>query len=294
VKTAIATEYPNTDLAFTNSALYSSHGPYGTVSEIEVDNSPPVVGTAVLGAEPWEVVMNPDGGDVFVENALTSSPDYVVATATHLVAMTINASSYPALRLSLENGAFDAENGYYYLPDFASGDVLVLNGTTGSTVASVAVAYPPEALAFDSRNSLIYVFFENQEYQVINGTNNEPGGTYAAFLVPGNGVNGAVFDSQNGCIYANGPDSVAVINGSTNEIAGIIHSGYAYLAYNPVNDLIYGTSISGTVDVINPSTNHVLETLEVGSNPHGIAVDFTTGYVYVANTASGTLSILAP
>jgi len=294
VKTTIVTGSPNTDLAFSNSVLYSSHGLNSTVSEIEVDNIPPVVGTTVLGAQPWKVVMNPDGGNVFVENVIRSSLDYVVATATHLIATTINASSYPALRLSFENGAYDAENGYYYLPGTTSDDVLVLNGTTGSTVTSVAVAYSPEALAFDSRNNLIYVFFENQEYQVINGTNNEPGGTYAVFTVPGNGFNGAVFDSQNGCIYAYGPDSVAVINGSTNGIAAIIPSGYSYLAYNPVNGLIYGTDISGTVDIINPSTNHVLSSLEVGSNPYGLAVDFMTGYVYVANTDSGTLSIIAP
>ena len=47
------------------------------------------------------------------------------------------------------------------------------------------------------------------------------------------------------------------------------------------------------MSVIDPTTNTVTATITVGHDPNGVAVDPGTGDVYVANTGSGTVSVLS-
>ena len=46
-------------------------------------------------------------------------------------------------------------------------------------------------------------------------------------------------------------------------------------------------STPGTVSVISEATDTVTDTITVGSNPLGVAVDPNTGTVYVANSNGG-------
>jgi YVTN family beta-propeller protein len=57
---------------------------------------------------------------------------------------------------------------------------------------------------------------------------------------------------------------------------------YAYVAN-------YG---SGTVSVINTSTNTVVNTVPVGNDPEGVAITPTGTLVYVTNYSSGTVSVI--
>nr|WP_253861745.1 hypothetical protein [Mycobacterium asiaticum] len=45
--------------------------------------------------------------------------------------------------------------------------------------------------------------------------------------------------------------------------------------------------------MINSATNTVTATITVGSIPNGIAVDPTTGAIYVANYGSDTVSVIS-
>jgi YVTN family beta-propeller protein len=49
---------------------------------------------------------------------------------------------------------------------------------------------------------------------------------------------------------------------------------------------------TGTVSVINGTTNTIVATIPVGKNPQAIAYNPANGLVYVANTLSDTLSII--
>ncbi len=64
-------------------------------------------------------------------------------------------------------------------------------------------------------------------------------------------------------------------------------------AANPTTHRIYVTNRgSGTVSVINGTTNTVIATIPVGINPMFIAVNPNTNRIYVPNNGSGTLSVI--
>jgi YVTN family beta-propeller protein len=62
-------------------------------------------------------------------------------------------------------------------------------------------------------------------------------------------------------------------------------------------DLIYASNYgqfntTGTVSVINGTTNTIVATIPVGIGPNGIAYNQNNGDVYVANSINGTISIV--
>jgi YVTN family beta-propeller protein len=69
------------------------------------------------------------------------------------------------------------------------------------------------------------------------------------------------------------------------------------IAFNPDNDLIYVSNYgqfntTGTVSVINGTTNAIVASIPVGKNPQAIVYNPANGLVYTANTLSNTLSII--
>ncbi len=65
------------------------------------------------------------------------------------------------------------------------------------------------------------------------------------------------------------------------------------VAFDSTNGYIYvANSGSGTVSVIDGSTNAVVANVTVGTSPDKIAFDSTNGHLYVANFGSGTVSVI--
>ncbi|MDR3665131.1 MAG: hypothetical protein P4L86_32910 [Mycobacterium sp.] len=61
-------------------------------------------------------------------------------------------------------------------------------------------------------------------------------------------------------------------------------------------DIYVANTVDGTVSVINPATNTVIATVDVGTNPYGVAVSPTgsdAGDIYVTNRYDGTVSVLS-
>jgi len=56
---------------------------------------------------------------------------------------------------------------------------------------------------------------------------------------------------------------------------------------------VYVANGSGTVSVIDGSTNTVTDTISIGGGPYGVAYDSATGEVYVANWASNMVSVIS-
>ena len=72
-------------------------------------------------------------------------------------------------------------------------------------------------------------------------------------------------------------------------------AGIDYIAYDPSNGYLYVTECtSNAVAVINPSTNQVIATIEVGPCPYDIIYDPNNGYLYVTNSGSNTVSVINP
>jgi YVTN family beta-propeller protein len=69
----------------------------------------------------------------------------------------------------------------------------------------------------------------------------------------------------------------------------------AAAAVNPTNGLVYVANLgSGTVSVIDPTTNTVVATIPIGDKPIDVAVNPTNGLVYVANYDANTVSVIDP
>ena len=67
------------------------------------------------------------------------------------------------------------------------------------------------------------------------------------------------------------------------------------IAFDPTNGYLYVANFgSGTVSVIDGSTNTVVTTVTVGNGPVWSAIDPTNGCLYVANFGSNSVSVVAP
>ena len=65
------------------------------------------------------------------------------------------------------------------------------------------------------------------------------------------------------------------------------------LEYNPSNEAIYVTNDdSGTVSVIDSSTNAVTATIDVGNGPFGLRTHPSNEDMYVTNSQSRTVSVI--
>jgi YVTN family beta-propeller protein len=120
---------------------------------------------------------------------------------------------------------------------------------------------------------------------------------------------GASFNSENGYVYVANfySNSISIIDGFTNNLvmtipldsntfpAGVMSSsenGYIYVT-NFYSTSTTGTNLSaGTVSVINGSTNTVVDTIQVGISPLGIAINPENGNLYVTNFYSGSISVI--
>ncbi len=114
---------------------------------------------------------------------------------------------------------------------------------------------------------------------------------YGVAVVPAGPEAGDVY------IANSGSNTVSVLNPGNTVIANIsVGSNPTGVAVNSNGTEVYVTNQgSNTVSVINPADNMVTATINVGLAPQGVAVSPTgpkTGFVYVANFDSGTVSVI--
>jgi len=95
-----------------------------------------------------------------------------------------------------------------------------------------------------------------------------------------------------------GTDSVAVLNGTTYELikripVGSVPRALGIFSSIPRKRVYVANSGSGTVSIIDAmTTDAVVATITVGGSPKAIAVDDATGFAYVTNEASDTVSVI--
>jgi YVTN family beta-propeller protein len=122
--------------------------------------------------------------------------------------------------------------------------------------------------------------------------------TAAAFACTGEtvkvgaGPKGIAVNPATNTVYVAEPDSVEVIDGSTNHVIASIPLGEAAngygIAVNPATGRLYVAGRStDSVYVIDTVKNKVVKTIPMAKAPIGIAVNPVTHMVYVANSESG-------
>jgi YVTN family beta-propeller protein len=155
--------------------------------------------------------------------------------------------------------AYDQSNGFLYVTNGASDNISVIDSVTDTIVTSIQDSgfggRTPTGIAYDQKNYNIYA--------AING--------------------GFSYD-------------VDVINGTSNTIVQTI-TAYPkpyYVMYDDLNDHIYLISQFNDLTIINGTTNTVIENL-TGSEflaPTTMALDESTGYIYVTNFDSGNVTVV--
>ena len=203
-------------------------------------------------------------------------------------------------------GVFDPANGLVYVANSQGNSVSVLNGSNASAVATVGVGTSPEGLTYDPIDQSVYVTNSGTaNVSVISGT---PGKVTATVPLPANsGPWGITFDSVNQALYVTqtgsaacsgggGPCYGALINASTHAYSGTFVEGPSalYPSFDGGNGFVYVANAvtPGTVTVVSSVTNTAVSAIHVGAGPYTVTVDPVIGYVYSANYAANTITIL--
>jgi DNA-binding beta-propeller fold protein YncE len=197
----------------------------------------------------------------------------------------------------------------------ASSSVQVIDGSNNTTVATITLpsGFQPLDITVNSSNNRIYVSGNTSvgpltiagSVVVIDGAND----AVVATVPIGGEATGVAVNPITNKVYVisrfnnppvqNSIDVVRVIDGQTNSEIGVITciDSVGGIAIDNAGGKLYTTDFYRYVDDVNLSTMNtgclsVEGRAGVGGNPEGVAVNQATGKVYVANSASGTISVL--
>jgi YVTN family beta-propeller protein len=197
---------------------------------------------------------------------------------------------------------------YVAIPNFdnISDSVAIIDGKSDTVISTISIPPVGQSVAVDVVRDLIYVggtYFdvngvEQSKVAVINGRTKKVVKTIPITTTEGNGIEGLAVDSLTGNVYvSNASDNVVdVICAETWRIIArisVAESPFG-VTVNPFNDLVYVALSNGTVDVIDGRRNIIKTTATIGDANAGIAVDWSTGHVFVTNNDFGpsTLGVL--
>jgi YVTN family beta-propeller protein len=178
-----------------------------------------------------------------------------------------------------------------YVANKTAGTVTVLNGATGSVVATVTVGTSPAAIAVNPVTNKIFVAnYGSASVSLIDGATSAVTNTIPVGSEPDGMAINVVTDQ----VYvANaGVGSVSDIDGASHAVTYIlVGTSPAAVAVDAGLNLIYVVNAgSANVSVIAGATNTATK-LTVGSGPAGVGVNPITHDVYVANASSASHSV---
>ena len=238
-----------------------------------------------VGLEPTSVAYDPSNGYIYV--AVNASSVLVINPATKEVVSEI------PVRGEIWQMVYDPSNGYIYAAITSSNVVAVIDPSKNAVVATIVVGQNPIGMTYDPKDGYLYVAdFGSGEISVIDPRNNS-----VVANIPVKGFPwGIAYDPKNGYLYINGGE---VVDPSTGKVVAKIPIGNGqprWMTYDPSNGFMYVTvdcyNAPNYVIAIAPN-NTIVGKIQVGYWPWGIVYDPVSGYLYVANMNSGTLSVIA-
>ena len=202
--------------------------------------------------------------------------------------------------------AFDQKTGILYVTVQPENAVYAVDPTTGAIIANISVGSYPRDVVVNPYNGMVYVVNQGSDsVSVIDGTTNR---VVSTVPVGRNPVEIAV-NTKTGLVYV--PDELSheltVINGSTNLVIAEVTLGCSGPCTNsttgvpnsvdvdPDTGIVYVVSNGvDSIQLVNGSSNQVVETVRVGTYPDGVAVDPQSGTAYVANMLNNSVSVVDP
>jgi DNA-binding beta-propeller fold protein YncE len=244
----------------------------GTLSVIS-DSSDSVTQTVSgLSFSPFGLAYDSGKGEMFVSEFQQGSGSAVqiIPDSTYAVSGTINVSGLGM--------AYDSSRGYMYI---CNGIISVYSDSSNSIIANITNIEVYGSCAYDSGTHTIWATpQEGVNVYVINDQNNEvTKSIQVAYLNPYEGPGNPTYDPAKGYIYVTNGTDVSVISDKSYKIVAVIHNVGGSLVYAGNDEII-----SSNGAVISDKTNTVTATLNVGTNPAGIAYDSSTGQIFVTNS----------
>jgi autotransporter-associated beta strand protein/YVTN family beta-propeller protein len=263
------------------------------------------VGAPILaGSLPIGVAVSPDGRYTYVTNNDNSTLS-IIDTVTHVVVGSTNVGTGPIGVAVTPNGK------YVYVTSpgpimnnngFVGNTVSVINAATNALVGSITVGTGPIGIALTPDGKFAYV--GNNGSDVVSVINTAANTVVSSIAIPPvslgstNQPIGVALtpDGRYAYVANNGSNSVSVINTATNKLVLSIplptgSTSPAGVAITPNGQYVYvanmnnqNGSTTGTVSVIQTSTNTVLAPIPVGNSPIGVAITPDGKFVYVANS----------
>jgi DNA-binding beta-propeller fold protein YncE len=185
--------------------------------------------------------------------------------------------------------------GFAYVSDPSTGTVSVIDSASGTLGAVIPIGGRPGELAVDPVTNRIYV-------------TNPPGGTVVVLdglthdvvsvVGAGIGASSLDVDTEANRIYAVSgvTGTLAVIDGVSCTLRQLVPGprlGLAGIAVDSGRKLAYCTSVTtNSVEIYDITAGRFVGSAKVGQSPVGVAVQRSTGTVYVANSAIHHLSVV--
>lgn len=259
-----------------------------------IDNQHINMKTIPVGPRPRSVDANVQLNKIYVSNEEGNSIS-VINGVTDTVIKTTGVGASPL------GVAVNQATAKIYVVNSDDKTVSVLNGLTDSVARTISVGADSSFVTVNSLTNKIYVTNgHDNAVTVIDGTTD----TVVGFLRVGQAPCGiAVNEVSNKVYVANASDdSVSVIDGKTDAVGARIwidgiwtheDSQPYQVCVNEVTNSVYVSLFkSGEVAVINGGSDTLKTCFWGGVNPMGLVVDPASGKVYVADSYSGTVSVL--
>lgn len=201
---------------------------------------------------------------------------------------------------------------YVTSPD--SNAVSVINATMNKVIDTITVGLTPVDIAVNQNTNLIYVANGNSgTVSIIDGSTNKVLKTLSVtdkrdfYSIGGIAVNertNRVYILVNNDLTKPAYASISIIDGSANNsleqtfnVTELrtdydVTDGAKGIAVNSETNMIYVTTMFGSLHVLDGSNNKVVATLATGRYPHQVEVNEETNMVYVSNFNSQTVSVI--
>lgn len=276
---------------------YVTNAGSGTVSVINTLTNK-VVATITGFKRPYTAIVTRGGSKVYIGNAEANEVS-IVNTVTNSVIDSIPLPVTPgAMALSPDSSRLYIA---YFTPLATLGHVLVVNLADHSIIKTIEVGQVPRGIVVSPDGSRVYV--TNQlpisglssdphpgTVSVINTTTNEVINTFDVAHDLGN----IAISGDGSILYVTaGNQGVAFINTSTFVVSPFINPSVSCSVIESADGkVLYLTRYEGSVLVIDLATKTTIANIPVGQLPNNLSQSADGKWVYVTNSADGSVSVI--
>jgi YVTN family beta-propeller protein len=192
--------------------------------------------------------------------------------------------------------AVDPESHRVYVAGAPNPTVVVLDGLTGSTLATITVPYTPTSMAVDSAAHRLFILGDNRtsskdivSVSIVDTTTNAIVTTVPGPFLP---LTGIVVDTFNHRVLALPMVLDEMGRLITPSGPPVTFGGAGVAVDSSIQRLYVSNPATGAVTVYNSTTLRSVVVVKVGVSPSAIAVDPQTHSVYVTDNSNGVVSVI--